>query len=68
MYSFKQEIASEIKAKYKARNIAKTVGITEGYISQIFQKGKTCSKKTAYAITKAINSEAEIEEYFIRNR
>lgn len=68
MYTFKKELSTEIKQKYKARNIANVVGITEGYLSQIFQKGKTCSKKTAYAITKAINSDAEIENYFIRNK
>ena len=68
MYTFKPELAEEIKLKYKARNIAKIVGITEGYLSQIFQRGKTCSKKTAYSITKALHSEAEIEDYFIRNR
>lgn len=66
MYILKSEFASEIKAKYKARNIAKVVGITEGYLSQILQSGKTCSKKTAYAIAKYLNEEAEIQDYFDR--
>lgn len=68
MYTFKKELSETIKQKYKARNIANIVGISEGYLSQIFQRGKNCSKKTAYAITKALNSDAEIENYFISNK
>ena len=68
MYSFRKELSNEIKERYKARSIAKTVGITEGYLSQILQSGKTCSKKTAYAITKTLDEDAEIEDFFIRNK
>ena len=64
MYIFKKELTNVIKNKYKVRNIGKVVGITDGYLSQIINGKKTCPKRTAYAITKYLDEEAEIEKYF----
>ena len=66
MYLFKSELTDEIQKKYKVRNIGRVVGITEGYLSQIINSKKTCPKRTAYAITKYLNEDAEIEKYFER--
>lgn len=45
------------------RNLAKIIGINEDYLSQIIN-GRGTIKVTAYAITKAISSDAEIEDFF----
>lgn len=66
MYIFKTELFDSIKEKYKVKSIAKTVGLTNGYLSQIFNGKKTCPKTTAYVITKVLNEDAEIEQYFTR--
>lgn len=68
MYIFKNELFDSIKEKYKIKSIAKTVGLTDGYLSQIFNGKKTCPKTTAYAIVKTLNENAEIEDYFNVNR
>lgn len=66
MYIFKEELTETIKSRYKVSNIGKVVGITDGYLSQIINGKKTCPKRTAYAITKYFDEEAEIEKYFNR--
>lgn len=64
MFKIKQEVAERIKRKYKLLNIANEVGITNGYLSLIFNKKRSCPKKTAYCITKAIDENAEILDFF----
>ena len=53
----------KIKSK-KQIDIAREVGIAEATLSRIINQKQICSKITAYCITKVINSEAEIEDYF----
>ena len=67
MCTIKEEVVAEIKARYKAKHMADVVGITNGYLTQIFQ-GKPCSKPTAYCIVKYLNPNAELEDYFIINK
>lgn len=64
MYFIKEERAKEIKRKYKQEYICTEVGISKCYISLILSKRKSCSKKTAYCITKLMDENAEIEDYF----
>ena len=60
-----------IKEKFKIINqkeIANIVGITESTMSRIVNGKQTTNKTTAYCIVKAIHSEAEINEYFTKER
>ena len=66
MYVLKEEIAEQLKRKYRGDYFAKEIGISNTYISLILNRKKTCPKRIAYCITKVINNEAEIEEYFER--
>lgn len=63
-YMIKKEVVKEFKKKYKQEYIAREVGISKAYVSLIFSQKKTCSKKTAYCITKLLNSDAEITDFF----
>jgi plasmid maintenance system antidote protein VapI len=61
----KEEISSSIKKQRINRKIAEKIGVTEGYISQIVNHKKiNISKTMAYAVTKAIASNLEIENIF----
>lgn len=66
MYIFKAELFKGIKEKYKINNIANTVGLSNSYLSLILNGQKTCPKTTAYSITKTLNEDAEIEDYFTK--
>ena len=60
-----------IKEKFKIINqkeVANIVGITESTMSRIVNGKQTTNKTTAYCIVKAIHSEAEINEYFTKER
>ena len=60
-----------IKEKFKIINqkeVANIVGITESTMSIIVNGKQTTNKTTAYCIVKAIHSEAEINEYFTKER
>lgn len=64
MYKFKQEKYKEFVEKYKINGIADMVGISTNYLSQILNNKKNCKKTVAYCIVKAIDSNAEINDYF----
>ena len=64
MFEIKQEVAERIKSKYKLSSIAKEVGISNSYLTLIFKNERPCSKKLAYCITKYIDENAEIEDFF----
>lgn len=65
MYKFKNEKYKEIIEKYKINGIAEKIGITPTYLSLILNNKKDCKKTVAYCIVKAIDSNAEINDYFI---
>ena len=44
--------------------LARKVGINQATLNRIFNKKQKCSKLMAYAISKSINENAEIENYF----
>lgn len=58
--------AKELLSHFKYKWIAKTVGINASTLSAMVKKNKPCMKLTAYCLTKLLNADAEIEDYFIR--
>lgn len=66
MYQLKEEAKELINKKFKISYLVEKTGVTRQYIWMIVSKNRTCSKDTAYYITKAIDSESEIKDFFIR--
>ena len=64
MYKFKKEKYDEFVKKFKITGVANNIGITPYYLSEIINGRRICKKTVAYCITKAIDSDAEINEYF----
>lgn len=58
----------DIKDSVNQRQLAEKVGIAYETINRILNKKQSCSKMMAYCICKAINKDAEIEEYFEKNK
>ena len=59
----------KLKEKLPIKNqkaFAKKIGKTQEYISKIQNEKLTCSKTTAYAITKAFDKDMEISDLFER--
>lgn len=64
MYIIKKEASEYIKGKYKSKFLENEVGLSTMFLNLVLNGKKGCSKKTAYAITKAINSNANISDFF----
>lgn len=63
MYIFKNKEAVKM---FNKTQMAKIVGLNPDTLRRVINGKQECSKLVAYCITKFLNSEAEIEEYFIR--
>lgn len=50
---------------YNNAKISQIIGVTRQYLSEI-KRGKPCSKLVAYCITKFIDNNKEIEDFFER--
>lgn len=61
MYRLKEKLPLKSQKAF-----AKKIGITQEYISKIQNEKLTCSKTTAYAITKAFDKDMEISDLFER--
>lgn len=61
MYRFRNDIVININ-KSKA---SEEIGIDRSYMSMILNKRRNCSKLVAYCITKYLDQEAEIKDYFV---
>ena len=61
MYIFKDK---ELFRMYNKTQSAKIIGLDPATLSRVISGKQKCSKLVAYCITKFINSEAEIEDYF----
>lgn len=61
MYIIKEDANIDVINQSK---LAEKVGIAQATMNRIFKGKQSCSKMTAYAITKLINENAEIEDYF----
>lgn len=67
LYSFRQDIDKWLLLEGKMQNyIAEQIGISTNYISDIVTGKKDCSKCIAYALTKCVNKDKNIEDLFIR--
>ena len=64
MYRFKKELFINIKINQK--NLADEIGLSRQYINGVINNKYNCRKIVAYAMTKSINSDAEINDYFER--
>ena len=62
MYRFKKELFMNIKINQK--NLADEIGLSRQYINGVINNKYNCRKIVAYAMTKLINSDAEISDYF----
>ena len=62
MYYFRQDI----ELKFRQRKACLKVGLTDATMSNIINGKVACRKVVAYAITKYLNQDAEIEDYFVR--
>ena len=64
MYRFKKELFTNIKINQS--KMAKEIGLSFQYINGVINSRYNCRKLVAYAMTKLINSNAEINDYFER--
>lgn len=63
MYLFREDI---VLPKFNHGQAAKEIGITGVMFSYIINRKRQTTKMTAYCITKYLDSEKEISDYFIR--
>lgn len=66
MYLLRDDKIEYLKGKYRQDYFAKEIGVSDTYISFIFKQKKTCPKRIAFCFVKAINKDAEIEDFFVR--
>lgn len=64
-YILKEDVAELVKEKYKTNYIATKLGLSNCYVSLILHRRRKISKHVAYSFVKLLNSEAEINDYFI---
>lgn len=62
MYIFKDGV----NVKINQTEAGKIIGLTQPTLSNIINRKVACRKVVAYCITKYINQDAEIEDYFER--
>ena len=63
MWKFKDK---EVAKTYNKVQMAKIVGLNPDTLRRVINGKQECSKLVAYCITKFLNYEAEIEDYFIK--
>lgn len=68
MYVFKEELRKDVLRKFKMKYLAKEIGIHEVQLSRIINNKSKTSKPVAYLLTKLIDKEAEISDYFINTK
>lgn len=64
MYRFKKELFINIKINQS--KMAKEIGLSFQYVNGVINNRFNCRKLVAYAMTKLISSNAEINDYFER--
>ena len=63
-YYLKKEVAEKLKKKYRSTYFIEAVGISKCYTSLILNRKRHCPKRVAYCFTKAIDENAEIDDFF----
>ena len=61
MWTFKDK---EVAKTYNKEQMAKVIGLNPDTLRRVINGKQVCTKLVAYCITKFLNSEAEIEDYF----
>ena len=64
MYQFKKEKKEKLLVGRKINALAPEIGITREYLTYILNGQKSCSKVVAFCITKILDEDAEIQDYF----
>lgn len=62
MYRFRKELFANIKINQS--KMANEIGLSFQYVNGVINNRYNCRKIVAYAMTKLINSDAEINDYF----
>lgn len=65
MYKFKNKTLASM---YNKEQMAKIIGLNADTIRRVINGKQQCSKLVAYCITKFLNSDSEIEDYFIKEK
>ena len=63
MWTFKDK---EVAKTYNKEQMAKVIGLNPDTLRRVINGKQECSKLVAYCITKFLDDEAEIEDYFIK--
>ena len=63
MWTFKDK---EVAKTYNKEQMAKVIGLNPDTLRRVINGKQECSKLVAYCVTKFLNYEAEIEDYFIK--
>lgn len=66
MYKFKKELKNEALKGRTITYLANEIGITKVYLTNILNGKRECSKVVAYSITKVLNNEKELKDYFVK--
>lgn len=68
MYIFNKKERANLLDGRTVTYVADKIGVTSQFLSQVLNGKRTCSKTVAYCIVKCLCEEAEIEDYFKKNR
>lgn len=63
-YILKPNVAEQIRQKYKNGYIANKSGLSMCYVSLIMNRKREVQKRIAYAFTKSVGSELEVNDLF----
>ena len=63
MYTFKDKNVAKM---FNKTQMAKVIGLSPDTLRRVINGKQECSKLVAYCITKFLNYEAKIEDYFVK--
>ena len=66
MFIFKKELKKQLLEGRTIKYVASKIGITDTFLTSILNGKRTCSKITAYCITKFFNQNYEVNDLFIK--
>lgn len=62
------KIREDFNVKLSQTKMSEDIGVTQPTLSNIFKGKVACRKVVAYCITKYLNIDAEVEDYFIKEK
>ena len=63
MYTFKDKNVAKM---FNKTQMAKVIGLSPDTVRRVINGKQECSKLVAYCITKFLDDEAKIEDYFVK--